>query len=589
MVLRLVFCCLLAVICSPADPSQAWICFRSTHFEVFVEAASEDTARATLNWLEQVHSFFALETGFGLDGEKRIRVISFRSREEYGRYRPASAADAYFAAAGGETYIVFPGAGGQRFGVIAHEYAHVALHGSRTELPPWLNEGLAEVYSTLHFTQHGTTLGGPIETHVHTLRAHSGMTVEQLLGTKQERFRDDRDFAVSFYAHAWALAEMLMFSPPYASGFRDFVKAVASGIPDRKALATVYGKDLRAVDGDLRARVERGAYDPVTMLFSGRVQAGISSSEQLSQIDSRLLLAGLLVAIGEYGRAAAEYRDLAKLQPENASVAAAFGALALREHDFETARREWKRALDSGVSDPILCYQYAMLADSVNMPAEEVRSALRRAISLKPDFDDARWKLALLANNAGQFEESAAQLRAMTRVMPSRGFAYWSALSYAEDEIGKHDGAVEAANTAASFATTDTERARARELVYIAQTELTVRFATDGNGRRQMVTSRMPRGISGWNPFIEPNDRMRSVEGKLSDVRCTDGRLTGIVVGGASDSAQLAVNDPQQVLIGNGPSEFMCGPQTDTRTVVVEYAAQPEGSVAGIVRGIRFK
>ena len=82
---------------------------------------------------------------------------------------------------------------------------------------------------------------------------------------------------------------------------------------------------------------------------------------------------------------------------------------------------------------------------------------------------------------------------------------------------------------------------------------------------------------------------MRKVEGILSDVHCADKRLTGIVVGSGRGAAQLAVHDPQQVLISNGPSEFMCGPQTDTKAVVVEYAAESGGSVAGVVRGIRFK
>ena len=542
-----------------------------------------------MNWLEQIHSFFAVQTVFDLHDEKRIRAIAFRSSEEYGHYRPAAAADAYFASAGGETYIVLSGAGEQRFGVIAHEYAHVALRNPKIELPAWLSEGLAEVYSTLQINQHGATLGGPINTHLQTLRARQWMTVEHLLSTGPERFQNDRAVAVYFYAHAWALTEMLMFSPEYAPRFRSFIDAILAGTPDKKALATVYGKDLLTMDHDVRGRSERGLYTSVEMPRPPRLQPGPVIMKQLSPTDSRLLLAGLLAAIGEYKRAAAEYRDLARLQPQNANIAAAFGALALREHDYQTAQEEWKRALDSGVADPELCYQYANLADLVGMQAQEVRSALTRAIALKPDFDDARWKLALLENNAGEFDESAKQLKAMTKIAPSRRFDYWSALSYAEDEAGEHDAAEKAAKTAEHFARTDAETAHARELAYIAQTELAVRFATDANGQRKMITSRVRRGASDWNPFVEPNDQLRKVEGILSDVHCADKRLTGIVVRSGTSAAQLAVHDPQQVLISNGPSEFMCGPQTDTKAVVVEYAAESGGSVTGVVRGIRFK
>ncbi len=88
-----------------------------------------------------------------------------------------------------------------------------------------------------------------------------------------------------------------------------------------------------------------------------------------------------------------------------------------------------------------------------------------------------------------------AQLKAMTEIAPGRKFAYWSALSYAEEQIGQHEAAEADAKHAEVFAANDTERDHARELAYMARTELTVRFATDANGQRRMVTTRVQRHL----------------------------------------------------------------------------------------------
>jgi hypothetical protein len=231
-----------------------------------------------------------------------------------------------------------------------------------------------------------------------------------------------------------------------------------------------------------------------------------------------------------------------------------------------------------------------MLADLTDIPIDEVRCALRRAVLLNPAFDDARWKLALLESNTGNFQESAGQLKAMTVVSPSRAFAYWSTLSYVEDQIGEHEAATTAANTAERLASTYAERTHARELANIARTEVRMRLSIDANGHREMVATRVPRGTSDWNPFVQPNDAMRSIEGQLADVVCANGRLTGIVIRASNNVMQLAVSEPELVLVLNGPPQFMCGIQSNARKVLADYAAASSGgTTAGTVRGIRFE
>jgi tetratricopeptide (TPR) repeat protein len=292
------------------------------------------------------------------------------------------------------------------------------------------------------------------------------------------------------------------------------------------------------------------------------------------------VLAEALLASGDLDRSEAMYRDLARQSPQAADVWAALGAIALRRGDNQAARDQWKRAIELGIKDPVLCYRYAVLANNAGLPADEIRPALERAVAARPGFDDARYMLALLEKNAGHFDAAVMHLRAIRSVGPARAFGYWSALAYSLTELDRRDEAAAAARQAADHATTPDERATAATLDFIARTDLAVRFARDADGRAQLETTRIPHATAHWNPFIEPGDDLRRVEGTLREVDC-GGEHTRLGVATQDGLLMLAIMDASP--------EFVCGPQTDAPPVTVEYAASQKGSGAdGLLRGMEF-
>src|SRR5207248_7901309 len=143
---------------------------------------------------------------------------------------------------------------------------------------------------------------------------------------------------------------------------------------------------------------------------------------------------------------------------------------------------------------------------------------------------------------------AVAQLRAMRTVAPARAFAYWTAMSYALNEVGKHDDSAAAAQRAMKYAATSAERANAAQLAYIAQTDLTVQFTRDRNGHAQLITTRVPHNTSDWNPFIEPTDKILHVAAKLREFICSDGRAIAIGVDTEHGPLTLAIPDASRVL-----------------------------------------
>jgi tetratricopeptide (TPR) repeat protein len=576
---------LLAIgLCAQAWAASGWRLTRSEYFEVYSQGSDAST-RSTLLWLEQLRGFFLQQTGLTLDHLPAVRVIAFGSPKEYEQYRLRSA-DAYYVGAESQDYIVMPASGPDEFHNAAHEYAHLILHVSGLRYPDWLKEGLAEFFSTVHVGESGSELGGDLPARSQLLRRREWIPLTELLAQSEESLRrDDRERAGLFYAESWALTDMLFLSAEYGPRFRELMTALSFGEPGQQAFAKVYGKPIGQVTRDLHAWVNRRGVPPIHLPGVATPSAAVEVSD-VPALAARSLLAELMMAAGELDRAEALYRDLDRESPRNPDLAAALGTIALSRGDHEGARREWKHAIEAGVTDARLCYRYAVLAGMVGLANDEVRPALERAVALRPEFDDARYMLALLEKNTSHYEAAIVQLRAMRRIAPARLYDYWSILSDALNELAQREEAQAAADQAARYAANPRERARAAQLAYMAQTDLAVQFARDSSGRSQMITTRVPHE-SDWNPFIESGDDIRRVQGAVKEIDCRND-VTRFVVEAGGARLRLAIEDPSRVRMRNAPPEFVCGPQ-EANHVLVEYAVSKNKGMDGVVRGMEFQ
>jgi tetratricopeptide (TPR) repeat protein len=564
----------LAALLAQAAWGSGWTVAANAHFEVYTDAGA-DRARASLDWLEQLRGWLIQETGLRPDRLRPARVIGFATPLEYAPFRLRETADAYYIGTEGRDYIVMVMGGSRAFEIAAHEYAHMALHSAGLRLPPWLDEGLADVFAS------AAEEGGRSPGHVEVLRRRPWLPVTELLRIRAgERDRQSPEQASLFYAESWALTGMLAGTPEYRGKLRSFVTALASGTPGEAVLSTIYGKTPAQVELELRSWVARGAATPRIAAPPAGAPPGAVADVAPERL--RLLIGTLLLDAGERGRAEAVYRELA---PDDPDVQAGLGMLAYYAGDHAAAREHWKKAVALGTHDDALCFRYAELTANAGASSAEIRAVLERAIAIRPEFDDARFRLALLEKNEERFEAAIGQLRAMREVTPVRAFAYWSVLSDALNSAGHFDEAEAAAKTSARYATTAEERTRAADQEFIARTEVVPQLLPDANGQPRMAHARVPRSHSAeWNPFVEPRDDVRRSEGTLREIQCGEGP-TRFVVETPAGRITLTIPDPKRVQMRNAPDDFTCGPQEGQRVSVV-YAA---GEGGGVLRGIEFR
>ncbi|HWY46288.1 MAG TPA: hypothetical protein VNX70_02825 [Bryobacteraceae bacterium] len=568
---------------APACAGSGWRLTRSEHFEIYSQSG-DASARSAAQWFEQLRGFFLQQTGLTLDHLRAARVIAFSSAKEYEPYRLRSAS-AYYVGTESQDYIVMPGLGAAEFRTAAHEYAHLILHASGLRYPEWLKEGLAEFFSTVRVGEQSSDLGGDLPAHSQNLRRRAWIPLPELLSAPEGPVRGDLGAREQFYAESWALTDMLFLSEAYSSHFLELITALSFGEPSLETFTKVYGKPVDQITGDLRAWVNGGSVGRIHLPGVPPQKVEVEVSD-VSLFASRAFLADLLMATGELDRSEALYREMEREAPRNADIAAALGTIALRRGDHDGARREWKQAIEAGVTDADLCYRYAVLAEIAGLANEEIRPALARAVAMRPQFDDARYMLALLEKNTGHYDAAVVQLRAMRRVAPARRYDYWSIMADALNELERRKEAKDAAEQAARYAINPVERARAAQLAYMAQTDLAVQLSHDSSGREQMVTTRVPHE-SDWNPFIEAGDEIRRIQGAVKEIDCGD-KVTRFVVDAAGGRLRLAIEDPSRVRMRNAPAEFVCGPQ-DANHVVVEYAVSKNKGTDGVVRGMDFQ
>jgi hypothetical protein len=369
--------------------ARSWALAASPHFEVYSQAGPEG-ARASLAWLERLRAWVTGEMGLQPDRLRPARVIGFASEAEYAPFRK-DRADAYYIGTEGRDYIVMVAAGPNELPVAAHEYAHLMMHSAGLRLPPWLDEGLSDVFGA-------AAAGGRHPEHVELLRRRGWIPIEELL-----QMRPSGDSSL-FYAESWALAGMLAFSPEYRPKLRVFVAALASGTPGAEAFGRVYGKTAGQLEPELRNWLAKGADGTLSLPAAAEAPRAV----EVPPSRLRLLLATLLLDSGERGRAEAVYRDLLRENPEVGDIHAGLGMLAHYAGDGAASREHWKRAVELGAEDDALLFRYAVLAGNEGRPASEIRPvASSRAI--RSLFDNDQGLLALRRVNQSIVRSSSSE------------------------------------------------------------------------------------------------------------------------------------------------------------------------------------
>jgi hypothetical protein len=192
--MKILITALLAfVVASP----QHWTLARSSFRPSFVQARDSwrsiqtnnlfvigntdpENLRQVAAWLECFHSAFArLISRSVVNSSVPTTVVVFRDESSFRPFKPLYQGKplnlaGYFQPGSDVNYIaiLLDRNQGQRdpYSTAFHEYVHLHLGQNVPGVPLWLNEGLAEFYSSLQFSGSEAIIGAPIDGYIHLLR-----------------------------------------------------------------------------------------------------------------------------------------------------------------------------------------------------------------------------------------------------------------------------------------------------------------------------------------------------------------------------------------------------------------------------------
>jgi tetratricopeptide (TPR) repeat protein len=429
----------------PATPlprkSDAWIQLRSPHFTLFSDA-SEPAARKIALGLERLRSALSqLNPNLQLVSPVPTWIYVFKSTSSFAPYRllyqgRPQPAEGYFASHPYGNYVAI-NADPRRdaTGLLYHEYLHDILSNNYPDLPLWLNEGLAEYYSTFEVAGGEAKIGLPIPSHVYWLRDNAMIPIPQLLAMDQSsRDYNEGNRRGVFYAESWALTHYLM-AGERRQQTREFLRDLVNGAGGPEAFQRAFG-DLAVLERDLRAYVRNGLFDyqrfPVTQEDVALKVAPLAWPDALYRLGT------LLLHNGDEKHAAAEehFRAALAASPGHGPALAGLGRIAGDAGRLAEARAYFEQAAKAAPDDFFVHYLWGL---SLLEPAPDpgtlpkAKAALQRAVELRPDFAEGWGRLAQaltyedpLPPGAGKVFETAWKL------MPSRqDFAFNLAVFYA--------------------------------------------------------------------------------------------------------------------------------------------------------------
>jgi tetratricopeptide (TPR) repeat protein len=585
----------------PLLAAEQWTVVRSPNFELFT-TSGEGAGREAVRYFEQVRSFFREVAASEMQPSRRIRLVGFRSEKEFQPYRNREFGRAYYARGHDQEYIVMSRLGADVFPVAVHEYCHLLVEHSGMKLPLWLNEGLAELYSTLKPLGGQLSVGqlppGPYE----LVRSRKLLDLATLTSVdhKSRHYRD-KDLAQLFYAQSWALTHMLELSPDYRPRMSDFLSALHSGVTQQAAFEQAFGKSFDQIQKDLEAYLRRDSL--FQALFKVKLEKVAEDPEVrvADRLETGLLLAGLLAATRKQKEAEQAYTQLAQEFPQRWEVPEALAYLALGEGSREGARSHFARAVQLGNTNPKLYIDYALLLSQEPGSRSEAIPLLEKAVALKPDSVDARYYLGVFLTGERKYREALSHLQGIKQVSSERAYSLFRSLAFVHYQLADFQAARIAAERARQHARTPEDISSAEEFLRFVNT------AAEGRLRPALTAPGFGLELPEGSPprlGRQPAEDAKQIPSEVVPERPTEvargtffqfdclGKTARLRILSEGRQLAFAILDPQSVIIKGanpGAMDLACGPQKP-RPIVLDYYRQedPKLGTVGVVVALEF-
>ena len=419
-----------------ANATENWTSVRSKNF-FLIGNAPEPAMRDVAVRLEQFREAFGqLFPNLQLDGGVPTRIVVFKDELSYRPFRPKridgspdDAVEGYFLAGDDVDYIAvsIDAAKGDPYRTIYHEYTHCLLHSNigKTDLPRWIDEGIAQYFETLQVTDgKQVLLGGHLENRLRLLRRSTLIPPKTFFATDTASLQKQYDASREmFYAQAWAVVHYLMQCEKAKPSLDNFLTLAKSKATTEDELRRVFQTDYSSLQAALNLYFAQAALPVTTATLSKKISPDASiTTTAITNADAYL---GDLLFHGDRPDEAEPFLRRAVAAGDVTGLASgALGSVRIRQGKFAEARGLLEKAVARDKTNFLNYFNlaYALSHEKADFDGKvskyspdetkTMREALQTSIRLAPSFAESYHLLAFLDFVNGENpDEAVAMLR----------------------------------------------------------------------------------------------------------------------------------------------------------------------------------
>jgi len=249
-----------------AQAADTWLKVAAPKFTLYSNSNAEEALASANEFQVFIYSFTEI---FPVDAKALppLTIVLFKRSKDFKDFRPLAPngkprdnVAGYFARRA--SWAVFGMVGSELDEelrkTIQHEGVHWLLRSYDIPNPPWLEEGLAEVFSTFSVTRKGQVeWGRSIPELAALLQAEDPLPLRRLFSISQNDPLFNESMRTSlFYAGSWAFVHYMLFSEEARTKplFENYMKAMRSGERTEEGLRETFNAGFEEVDKKLLSR-----------------------------------------------------------------------------------------------------------------------------------------------------------------------------------------------------------------------------------------------------------------------------------------------------------------------------------------------
>jgi tetratricopeptide (TPR) repeat protein len=365
---------------------------------------SENELRSALTALEDFRAaLLNMFPGLRLASDVPTTLVVFRDNASFQRFKPRDArgrvqqwVGGYFMALPDINYMVLSGWANREttFRTLFHEYTHYVVHRNTRSVPVWLNEGLAEFYSTFRSKyrgEEGSLIGEPPVSLVRVLRNGPLIPLRELLSDEGARkiFKSQHRIGM-FYAQSWALVHYLQMAGwnKGTANLGTYLRALETGTPEQ-AVHAAFNMSLRQLESELTKYVQKFSFPALMLPPPPKRDGEAPRASRLLESEARYVRGDLLTRLAAESEAEEELSKALQENPTDIPTQVALARLRIdQDRHGEAIPMLQKAAATDAASFPAQFYlATAFMADERR---DEAAIAYQTAIKLQP-LSAAAW------------------------------------------------------------------------------------------------------------------------------------------------------------------------------------------------------